>query len=266
MRYEVSEETFKYKNFEIPLHLLYKTGGGPEDFEKVAEWHLSQVKKYIGILEHHNILEIGCGIGKDAMTLIDIIGKKGKYLGTDVIKESIQWCQENISTNYPNFQFIHHNIHDHLHNPQGDLKAEDVTIDSHINFDLIMLHSVFTHMFPDEIVHYLKQFERVLADRGKIWLSFFIITNRLHRQIMVNSHNEWSEKKKTFTFQHEYAPRCFINDKESPRSTVAYEIDWIYDAVNEAGLRVENFLEGTWSGYWKNPRNGQDAVILSKAR
>ena len=43
---------------------MNKTGSGTHNYEQIADWHISQIKKYVGIRDTDNVLEIGCGIGR----------------------------------------------------------------------------------------------------------------------------------------------------------------------------------------------------------
>jgi ubiquinone/menaquinone biosynthesis C-methylase UbiE len=164
---EKLDREFIFRGYEIPVNLVERTGGA-QRFAEVSDWHMAQLRRYIGIKETDKILEIGCGIGRDAIPLADIL-TSGSYIGTDTIKQSIEWCTKNITKRHPNFTFIHHDIHDALHNPMGTLRAQDINLPiNEQSIDLIILQSVFTHMFSDEILHYLTEFSRVLKPEGRV--------------------------------------------------------------------------------------------------
>ena len=168
--------TFNFRGYEIPIDLMMLTGGGPETFEVISDGHMSNLKRHIGIEAGQSVLEIGCGIGRDAIPLIDLLGLSGSYTGVDIIKPSIDWCKEHITAKNKNFTFYHFDVRDQLHNSSGTTLTSDITLPiEDDSIDRIILQSVFTHMFPPDIKHYLKEFERVLKKGGLIYATVFFI-------------------------------------------------------------------------------------------
>ena len=53
-----------------------------------------------------NVMEIGCGWGRIAYGLNEK-GYDGYYYGMDILKNRIDWLQNNFTPNKPNFEFIH---------------------------------------------------------------------------------------------------------------------------------------------------------------
>jgi hypothetical protein len=148
-----------FRGFDIPLALVNRTGGTADTFERISDWHASQVDRYIGrVKSTDNVVEIGCACGRAAIPLTSIL-TDGSYLGTETQRPHIQWCTDNITAQHPNFTFIHHDIYDTLHNPAGVLHANDIRLPSaDQSVDLILLYSVFTHMVGDEITNCLREF------------------------------------------------------------------------------------------------------------
>lgn len=207
---------FHFRNYDIPVNLLNKTGGGTDTFEKISDWHISQVQRYVGINDTDSVVEIGCGIGRDAIPLTGIV-KHGSYMGTDTIGPSIKWCAENITPRNENFTFIHHDIYDTLHNPNGTLKATDIRLPvDDQSVDLILLHSVFTHMMEDEIVHYMNEFRRIMKPTGRVWASCFLVNHDLLNVIRSSDNPGWNLR-----FPYTYLG-CLINKEEQPRQSVAF--------------------------------------------
>lgn len=250
-------EYFHFRGYDIPVDLLNKTGGGTDKFEEVSDWHIAQVQKHICINDTDSVVEIGCGIGRDAIPLTGLLSR-GSYVGTDTIGPSIRWCAENISPRHENFTFVHHDIHDTLHNPKGTLRAVDIRLPSEDeSVDLILLHSVFTHMMEDEIVHYVGEFRRIMKPSGRVWASCFLVNDALLSAIRSSDQPGWSLR-----FSHKHAEGCYINRKEEPRQTVAYDENRFYEIMRRGGLVVDRTLWGAWSKLRAMPESGQDAVIL----
>ena len=80
-------DIFHFRGYDIPVNLVNKTGGGTDTFEEITDWHIKQVQSYIGIKETDSVMEIGCGIGRDAIPLTRIL-KQGHYVGTDISNSS----------------------------------------------------------------------------------------------------------------------------------------------------------------------------------
>lgn len=250
-----------FRGYRIPEVLVGLTGGGAtavERFADISAWHMSQLDRYIGIKETDNVVEIGCGIGRVAIPLSERL-TTGQYIGTETIGRSIEWCVNNITAAHPNFQFIHHDIRDDLHNPKGTLDASDIRLPSEDgSVDLIVLHSVFTHMFKDEILHYLKEFRRILKPTGRVWASFFVADQEMIKSIDAGHKTEWN-----MTFAHPHGYGCRVENKASPRAAVLYDQSVLEDMVADSDLAFAHpILQGRWSGLRPEPKSGQDAVIL----
>jgi SAM-dependent methyltransferase len=254
--------TFRFEGYDIPVELINLTGAGPDSFGQIAEGHISHLKASVGLDPHHKIVEIGCGIGRDAIQLEKILAPDGRYTGIDIIKRSIDWCQANIARKHPNFSFVHYDIKDQLHNPGG----EETTTNIHLPFadgsiDRIILWSVFTHMFRDDIVHYLREFRRTLAPNGLVFASCFIVDDAV-----IESARRTNLTPYDLRFEHLYEPGCYINNLEQPAGAVAFLDPVLRSMIAEAGLRlVRPFQRGSWSGYFSDPDGGgQDAMILAR--
>ena len=181
---EPAEELFEYKGYRIPVRLIDLTGGGTDTWDVIARGHMEAYERYAPIAADASVLEIGCGVGRDAMQLAEHLSERGRYVGIDIIAPSIEWCRANITPRHPNFSFVHLNIESQIHNPGGAAKVTEVALPVESgSVDRILLQSVFTHMFADGIVHYLKEFRRVLRPDGKVVASVFLIDADVRRRI-----------------------------------------------------------------------------------
>src|SRR5262249_21390147 len=86
-------EFFEFKGYKIPVHLINFTGAGPETLEQIGKAHIEAYCKHMGLDRHMTVIEVGCGIGRDAFQLLDLLGNTGRYVGIDVTRDSIIWCQ-----------------------------------------------------------------------------------------------------------------------------------------------------------------------------
>jgi SAM-dependent methyltransferase len=251
---------FQYKEFNIPISLIIKTGAGPAVFEQIADGHRLALETWIGIEPTHDILEIGCGIGRDAMWLSRVLSS-GSYTGIDIIDESIRWCKANISTRYRNFSFHHFDVEDSLHNPNGRSSVDCFRFPRPDNsIDRIFAFSVFTHMYANQIEYYLAECARVLRPGGRAFLTIFLFDDEVLKSAALSANTPFDLK-----FDTEIEPGCRINNPAEPLGAIAYTWDRIKPLIVKSGLSVTRApLNGSWSGFYESPHDGQDVLLLHK--
>lgn len=255
----LSPKTHAFMGYEIPVELMLLTGGGPDTFAAISAVHIANLKRWVGLSPDHTVLEIGCGIGRDAIPLTQIL-KNGRYVGIDIIGRSIEWCSKNISKRHPNFRFVHFDVSDHLHNKNGSIRTTDVRfpLPDH-SVDRIILFSVFTHMYKADIEHYLKEFRRVLKPDGLVVATTFVYTEEILAKARSTNLTPYDLR-----FEFEIEPGCRINDREHPLGAVAYTREVWDEMVQRSGMRlVRPILGGGWSGYYAGTEDGQDVAILA---
>jgi len=253
-------KTYNFLGFDIPIDLLNMTGGGVGDFDAIAFGHFEYLKKHIDIQPTDSLLEIGCGIGRDAIPLTKYI-TSGTYDGIDIIGRSIEWCQGNIESKFSNFKFHHFDVKDKLHNQNGKYRLEEYKIPcKDASIDKIFLWSVFTHMFAGDIYFYLKEFKRVLKPNGKILITCFIVDDNILKEARKVDLTPWGLR-----FDYSYEEGCFINNLEYPTGAVAFTEKKLVDLILMSGLKTDfPILTGQWYGKLDGLGFGQDVIICSK--
>jgi SAM-dependent methyltransferase len=250
-------ETFEFDGFDIPEDLAILTGGGGDTWQGISSAHMAAYHRYCPLRAGHDVLEVGCGVGRDAIPIAQLIGPTGSYLGVDIIERSIAWCRDNITPRYANATFHHFDVRSEFYNPTGSLTVADTVFpvgDGRI--DRIILQSVFTHMFEDDIVHFLSEFRRVLRPGGLVLASFFVVDDEtLARADAENG---------VLTFRHPWADGCLINDPATPEGAVAFTRT-VFDRILErSGMVLDQPIHlGSWSGRPGVP-DGQDIAILKR--
>jgi len=138
----------------------YWTIVGPTSREQYE--HLGRHKRQqlieLGLTPHSRILDIGCGTGQLAETLVDYLRDDGRYVGTDLAPQAIAFCVEKFRR--ANFSF--------RVNPMTGVDAGGQ------QFDIIYLSSVFTHMYPPEIKAMLIDLKQAMAPGGLIMADVFV--------------------------------------------------------------------------------------------
>lgn len=261
LRVPLNMEIASFRSYKMPLHLVLLTGAGPETLDPIGKIHVERYHKHMGLDADMTVLEIGCGIGRDAFQFFDVIGPNGHYVGTDVTHDSIFWCQKNISAKHPNFEFYHFDIKHELYNPLGAYTSLDFSlpVEDH-SVDRVFLGSVFTHLFEDEITHYMKEISRILKPSGIAYATFFLYSDDL----IESARNESTDT--LLSFAHPYGDGCYVDNAEYPTGAVAFTDKVMNRMIKMGGLKLEKpFLKGRWSGYHEQSDDGQEVAILSPA-
>ncbi|MFZ4399596.1 MAG: class I SAM-dependent methyltransferase [Bacteroidales bacterium] len=239
----------------IPPYGMIFTGRG--DYTKLSEMFFVYFKEYCHLQPHHNILDIGSGLGRMAVPFIGYLNKEGSYHGIDIVKIGIKWCNKNISASNHQFKFIHSDIYNDLYNTRGILKGEDYVFPfSDNNFELVFLTSVFTHMLQTEVEQYIKEIVRVLKPEGKCLATFFILNNE--SETMMNTTAD------SFKFPYHHGEYSLMSE-DTKTANVAYRQQWIEKILTKNKLKIDYIRYGYWCGRDKDKFSDfQDIFILSK--
>jgi SAM-dependent methyltransferase len=127
-------------------------------------WH-SVVSRLLA--ENSRVLDIGCGCGKTARTLVYHPYIK-TYIGFDVIRENVDWSEQSIAPQSKGrFQFHFLDVYSEAYNPAGELRGTDVVFPAGDGtIDFAFAASVFTHLLEADAKHYLREVSRTLAPDG----------------------------------------------------------------------------------------------------
>ena len=128
------------------------------------------------------------------------------------------------------------------------------------SIDLVFLFSVFTHMFPRDVRHYLMEFARILRPEGRVLASMFTMDRGLISYLEAIG----GGGLRNLTFSHEVEPGFFHNDPGVVPGATAYSLDRFGMMSREAGLVPEKFVRGTWRKDGEGEIEGQDIVVLTK--
>ena len=240
----------KEKGLIPPAGMIY-TGRG--DFLKAGQYWLETFKKYGGLKAESKVLDIGSGIGRIAVGLTTFL--KGKYEGFDAVRQGVEWCQQNISGKFPNFNFVYVDLFNDLYKKDGIQAASFKFPYTDKSFDLACAISVFTHMIPSEVEQYLSEAARVVAPGGYFLATFFIL----------NEESRSNMTKGKFQFPYEHGHYALMDEKVQS-ANVAYDQDYLFDQLREKGWELTHFLPGYWCGRPKTEGHDfQDILVLRKS-
>lgn len=201
--------------------------------ESMASWLIGQ-----GLAPSHRVLDIGCGVGRLARPLTKYLTGTGSYDGIDVSLEKIRYCQQTFGRRHSNFHFHHADIYNSFYNPSGLRQASEYRFPfEDEKFDFVVLVSVFTHMLPEDVEHYLSEIARVMKQNAHCVCTFWLI-------------NEPAENR-----HFEYSDVCRIYSKEHPEHGVFYVEDYVRSLFTRSNLDLLHVYHGD------HKKKKQDIVI-----
>ena len=227
---------------------------GKGDFTAQGLHQLELLKKYTNLIPDGAVLDIGCGIGRTAVPLTKMLSEEGSYEGFDVVRQGIDWCNKNISPQYPNFRFRFFPLKNDLYNEYQQEAQEFNFPYSDFEFDTVILFSVFTHMQLVEIENYLREIKRVLKKEGSCLATFFIYDSDQENMIESQSGLRFPFAENGFR----------LMNKRTKSANVAIEIKKLMDLIHKCDLEIARYIEG----YWKenipedDHNSFQDILIL----
>ncbi len=217
--------------------------------------------------EGNKVLDIGCGTGLLAIAAEPLLGGDGSYLGLDVMKKDIEFCQSHYPS--PPFSFKHFDVANSMYAPNQKSTPRPWDLPDS-SFDLVTALSVWTHLSERDGDFYFKEINRVLKPGGKAIVTFFLLDDIYYEglpqrtaaqgRFHMTAQDHWVFDQKAYDSETVLCPKWV----ESPEHCTG---------VTERGLA--RLLEGTglkevqrYVGNWKE-RPGvyfQDVLVFQKAQ
>ena len=201
-----------------PLYLR-RDVGALNSFESAAGAMLANLKSLCGLQPESRLLDMGCGCGAVPLLLRKHFDGPGGFVGIDVDDRMIRWCERHLAG--PRFRFATYPYWNALYNPSGDryqpFPADDQSA------DVVVMKSVFTHMLPEDVAHYIRELGRVLAPGARGIITAFVYSSRLPRDA-----------------EFPYRRDGFKHAKPvSPESKLALPEDWLLRQFDQAGIDAD---------------------------
>jgi SAM-dependent methyltransferase len=213
-------------------------GGG--DFTRVGQSLVQFLDTRAGLRPDRSVLDVGCGIGRVAAALTQYLEAGTRYEGFDIVPDAIEWCTENITSRHPNFNFKLVDVHNSRYNPDGKLKGSELEFPYDADqFDFVFLSSVFTHMLPDDMEHYVSEIGRVANSGGRCVATFYLLNDESLASLEAGTAR--------LDFEHDY-DTYRVRKVATPEGAVAYREDFVIDMFRRHGFDLKEIHHGKWSG------------------
>jgi len=238
-----------------PVAEMYEGPAGLDEFKANGEEFLAIYKNLCGLQPDERMLDVGSGIGRKTIPLTQYFNASAVYEGIDISKAGIDWCQQRITPRYPNFRFTLLDVRNDLYNPSGRNEASEVRFPfADESFTFVMLGSVFTHMKPRDVEHYLHEIHRVLAPTQRCLISYFLLNDE--------SRNLIDAGRSTLPFGATFDDFA-TTSPEMPESAIAYEEPFIRSLYARTGFTIARVEYGTWCGRAEG-LSYQDLIVATK--
>ena len=242
------------RNPLLPPRGLRFVGRG--DFTGTGKTFRDYFQTLGGLQPNHRVLDVGCGVGRMAVPLTEVIRAPGSYDGFDTVREAVVWCQGAITPRFPGFRFEHLDVANRRYNPAGRLDAREVTFPyGSAAFDFVIVTSVFTHLAPAAAERYVAEIARVLRGGGRILATFFLL-NRDSERLLAAGASE-------LRFDHPLgSARTMVAG--DPDFAVALPESEVREAFRRHALRIDEPVHyGDWCGRAEH-LDHQDIILATR--
>ena len=242
-----------------PTRLMF-VGGSRRDFRMLGDKWLKTFIREAALTPDDTVLDVGCGVGRMAVALTRFLSPTTTYDGFDIVPEGIEWCRAAITARYPHFRFEHADIYNEEYNPHGTLRASDYQFPYEDgSFSFVFLTSVFTHMLPPDVRHYLDEVRRVLKPGGRCLITWFILDPEAKTNIAA---------RKTGPLRNfgRDLGGYWVVEGQTPEAAVAYVDTDVRALYRAASLTIrEPIVYGGWAARSSSASShSQDIVVAFK--
>jgi len=184
------------------------------------------------------IFDFGCGCGREARRLRMQLPPPERYVGLDTHRHMIAWCNENLAGD--GFSFHHHDVWTSapICSPGNGPDRVRPLLPYGTGFSLINVHSVFTHLYADQVRYYLTDMAAMLGPRGVIRSTWFLFDRAWFPVLAPSQH------------------ALYVNEAD-PSHAVYFDWGFVVETAAQLGLTVVDTL-------WTEAPGFQSVVYLGR--
>jgi ubiquinone/menaquinone biosynthesis C-methylase UbiE len=239
-----------YNGIPLPLRGEVFTGGG--DFLQVGLRFLKLFRELGGLTHDDDVLDIGSGQGRMAIPLTGYLSPEATYTGFDIVPSAVEDCRRRISSRFPSFRFECLGVLNDLYTADGASAGAVVFPVDDDSIDFAFATSVFTHMEPAAIEHYLAEARRVVRPGGRALVTAFLMD-----EVALGS-----SAGSAFAFPHREADAWFMSLRTRSANVAIADDAWAA-MVERTGWSIADLRRGSWSGRPGTTLEFQDVVVLA---
>lgn len=233
---------------EIPLPPLeYRRLVGPVDPQSFEHSGPDLIFPQVDEAKYRFVLDFGCGCGRLARQLMQQHRRPDRYIGIDRHKGMVSWCQANLASRAPGFEFRHHDVLHPLLNPGGTVGHLSLPVgDGEVT--LFIAWSVFTHLLEPDAEFYFRDMSRILSPDGVAVTTWFVFD------------------KTEFPMMQEFQNSLMINAVD-PTNAVIFDRTWLLTQARRAGLAITRIVPPAirgfqWTLYFEHQLRGRDSIAF----
>jgi len=221
--------------------------GRPSTFQDVALTTMGRMNM-AGLRPEHDVLDIGCGVGRTARYLCDFLKEEAHYEGFDVREDVVAWCQTHITPLFPNFHFQFIPLFNTAYSADNALQsaAEFRFPYADDSFDFVFAHSVFTHLVSDVTQNYLREISRVLRSGGISYTTW----------VLFNDDPSAYSHPITRKMHHDPSGTFAVRNLDIPDAAIGYNEAFVRELFSSSGLHI---VEPIHPGF----RRLQDVIVAT---
>ena len=159
----------------MPPPAELRTGGyhflTDEDWLASARKEASRLTDELGLGEDDVLLDFGCGAGRLAIGFAQNEVRPRRFVGVDVRRDAIEWCQTALTGRYPWMEFYSSDAYNERYRRDGTPDWQLPYLDG--TFTYVYAYSVFSHMRWRDAMLYLAELSRVSSLNARGFLTAF---------------------------------------------------------------------------------------------